>query len=82
MKVKTTNGQAPIDKLPSECPFCKRKISPNIIIGSIQKHRKLDIFLSCPDVECKATFIGYYSQPGGSVTYLFSNKVSFGNLSK
>lgn len=47
------------DKVPNECPFCHKSITPRICQG-FQKNKTLEIVYRCPDSKCGRIFTSFY----------------------
>jgi hypothetical protein len=76
-EVNSSSGQIKIDKLPTKCPFCHNSISPDIIAAHISIERRAEVYMACPNSECKRGFIGYYYYNN---CWRFDNETSIGNL--
>ncbi len=56
-------GSVKVDKVPNECPTCKRTIDPGIIQGVATKREgDLQIAFHCTHAECRSILIGYYDE--------------------
>lgn len=83
MRIAGNHGQAEIDRLPNECPFCLKSIKPTVLdlIHPIDYEELLDqsiqIILICPSFSCHKIFIGYYD---GDKDGAFFIKTSKGSL--
>jgi hypothetical protein len=79
-KINTTNaGQIDINGHPNECPFCHKSITPHIVSG----HRAtgaLEVYMWCPDDNCKQSFIAYYSYDGPNRRWYFNGETTKGNI--
>ena len=76
MTINTKNGQVQFEGYPNKCPFCHKAITPNFIYG-LKRGRNLEIFLSCPNLECNRGFIGYYELRD---MFRFTGQVTQGTL--
>jgi len=77
MVVNISNyGGIEINSVPDKCPFCHKSITPNLLFGNKNtKDGLIEILFSCPNVDCKKTFIGYFNSNG-----YFKGKMTQGNL--
>ena len=55
-----SHGEKYLSRLPDKCPFCHKSVRPNQIAAHIHG-AQLEVFFSCPNLDCLKTFIGYYS---------------------
>ena len=76
--VSTNSGQKALNKLPDECPYCHRSISPSILYGYIHK-RDMEVLMNCPNENCSKSFIGYFKYDGSN-HWIYNNSTSQGNL--
>lgn len=61
MEISTNTGRADIEGLPNKCPYCHKAIRPVPLYGFQPGYQNsLEVFMACPDSECKRGFIGYY----------------------
>ena len=79
MKINTNAGQANIVYLPNSCPFCHKSITPNPLFG-YKNDWIMEVLMSCPDLNCNSSFIGYYEYNDGNGYFYFNDKVSQGTL--
>lgn len=83
MKVNTDNGMIKLRGTPNSCPFCHKSITPNLIYGFQKPSNYAEVFMSCPNLDCNSTFIGYYhSNIAGREFYMFQQKTSKGTMNK
>ena len=75
--INAIGGQVSIDGSPGECPFCHNSITPNFIYG-YQNGRTLEVFVACPNQECKKAFVATYNSSGSYWT--FSGKTTKGDI--
>jgi hypothetical protein len=75
MEVQTLRGKKNIYGLPDKCPFCHNSITPNVLFAHVER----EVFMYCPNNECKQSFIGYYSQISGNNYWTYTGKTSKGN---
>ena len=78
-EINSDAGKKQVSGLPSDCPFCHKKITPNYLFGRAYSNT-LDLTLVCPNEECKRSFIAYYGLNHNHNTYYFLNTTSIGNL--
>lgn len=78
--IKSSNGHnCYVDSLPTKCPFCHNKITPNLISLRILGENA-HLFFECPDhKDCKQTFIGYYETKDKTHFY-YNNYTSSGTI--
>lgn len=74
-QVKVLGKTYSVDKLPDECPYCHKSITP-IVIGENSwidgRRNYLELILRCPNLSCNRASIGYYEylpEMGGNVLY-------------
>lgn len=70
-------GKLNIEGNPSECPFCHKAITPNFLYA-YKINQNLEVFVACPDHDCKKSFVAYYNNSGGYWT--FNGKTTKGEL--
>ena len=81
MRINTTNkGQIELFGHPNTCPFCFRSITPHIVSGHNELN-KLGVFMWCPDISCKQSFIGYYEYIPVRGRWEYSGEYTKGNIS-
>jgi hypothetical protein len=51
--------EAVLEKLPNDCPFCNKSVSPQVFSG-FKKENKIRVLFRCPNTICKEVFIGRY----------------------
>jgi hypothetical protein len=51
-----------LNKLPDECPFCHRSITPRIHGSAFILGSRAQLLLLCPRLECQKIFVAYYAQ--------------------
>ena len=76
-KINSTRGIVNIQGNPSECPFCHKAITPNFLYG----HRNsfdLEVFVACPDHDCKKSFVAYYGKSG--IHWTFNGRTTKGEI--
>ncbi|MDN3666024.1 hypothetical protein ACFFU1_05160 [Algibacter miyuki] len=79
-QIQCDHDKIELEDLPSECPNCHKSITPNPLFGHYCEVNDLtEVFLFCPDKECKKSFIGYYHYMGEN-SYSFIGKTSKGTL--
>lgn len=76
-QVNSNSGILKLNILPDKCPFCHNFITPNLIVG-YNRNRGVEIYMSCPDSNCKKSFIGYYHHNGTTI-YQYTGKTTLGN---
>lgn len=77
VKLKCTDSNVNIDKLPNDCPYCHKSIHPSIIADNYS-NEFLEIIYRCPSLNCQKSFIGSYVHNHGE-NYDFSH-YNTGNL--
>lgn len=78
IEINSNSGKKVITSLPSDCPFCHKKITPNPLFGNTY-NKTLELTMICPNKDCNKSFIGYYEYSATGY-YNFLNKTSIGNL--
>ncbi len=64
-RIKLGNSEyATLDKLPNDCPYCHRSITP-VFIQSHNAANHLEVLLACPNRNCGRSFIGIYQNSYG-----------------
>ena len=79
MTINSNIGQVVINDLPNNCPFCHKSITPNPLFG-YKRENDLEVLMTCPDGDCKASFVGYYYGTSTNKNFRFDNRVSQGTL--
>jgi hypothetical protein len=77
VQIQSNTGKIHLDGHPNECPFCHKTIVPHSIHG-IVNGEIMEVMLTCPNVSCGKSFIGYYDY-GGSA-YYFNGGTTIGTL--
>ncbi len=77
--VHTSNNKYGLSILPHNCPFCHRSITPNILYGYLNG-AILEVFLHCPDNNCKKGFLAYYEVLQGNPRAQFLNRTTQGSI--
>lgn len=77
LQINTLIGKVNIDRLPNDCPFCHKSVTPNTITGH-KNDNILEIFMFCPDADCRKSFIGYFNASGS--TWRFNGSTTQGHL--
>ncbi len=77
VQIQSNTGKIHIDGHPNTCPFCHKTIVPLSIYG-ILNGQIMEVMLTCPNVNCGKSFIGYYDY-GGSA-YFFGGETTIGTL--
>jgi hypothetical protein len=77
VQIQSNTGKINLDGHPNECPFCHKTIVPHSIHG-IVNGEIMEVMLTCPNVSCGKSFIGYYDY-GGSA-YYFNGGTTIGTL--
>ena len=67
-----------LDNLPDRCPHCHRSIRPILGYGFFIE-KDWQVFMNCPNKECRQSFIGYYKATSTSMGY-YVHKTSVGIL--
>ena len=86
MQISSKHGTFRLKGLPDSCPYCHNLITPTPLYGN-KNNEFYEVFMECPNVDCKHGFISYYSfnkKPNTETTEItFENHTSFGtNISK
>jgi len=86
MQVSSKHGAFRLIGLPDSCPYCHSLITPTPLFGN-KNNEFYEVFMECPNTDCKHGFIGYYifdKKPSTEATLIkFVNQTSFGtNISK
>jgi len=64
---------------PEICPFCHKSMTPNFLYGyNNPKDKLMEALFSCPNDNCKKTFIGYFTKNG--IRYQFTGETTQGKL--
>lgn len=77
VQISTNTGKITLDGHPNNCPFCHKTIVPHSIYG-ILNEEIMEVMLTCPNVLCGKSFIGYYYHGGNS--YYFNGETTIGTL--
>ncbi|ENA1795681.1 DUF4145 domain-containing protein [Flavobacterium psychrophilum] len=77
VQIQSNTGKINLDGHPNECTFCHKTIVPHSIYG-VLNGEIMEVMLTCPNVSCGKSFIGYYDY-GGSV-YYFNGETTIGTL--
>lgn len=78
-EVQTDSGKKVIHGIPSDCPFCHKKITPNYLFGHTYSN-SLDLTFVCPNPDCNKSFIAYYEYNRQNGNFYYVNKTTIGNL--
>lgn len=80
IQIQCDNNKIELEDLPSNCPNCHKSITPNPLFGHYcEINDETEIFLFCPDKNCKKSFIAYYYYIGEN-RYNFTGRTSKGTL--
>jgi hypothetical protein len=78
-EINSDSGKKTIHGIPSDCPFCHKKITPNYLFGHTYL-TSLDLTVFCPNQECSRSFIAYYEYNRQNGHYDYTHLTSIGNL--
>lgn len=79
LQINSDSGVKLIKGIPSDCPFCHKKIIPSCLFGHIHSNI-LDLTVVCPNQDCNRSFIAYYEYNKQLGHYNYSDITSIGNL--
>jgi len=87
MRLSEKSGQAEIDALPNECPYCLRTINPSVIdvINPVNydglEDQSIQVILLCPSFSCHKVFVGYYENFGHAANFVKTSQGALKRLS-
>jgi hypothetical protein len=77
--IDTDHGERILKRLPTECPYCHKGITPTALYGHvIEDKADVQVLLHCPREECQESFIGYFQDAGLSRECHYLDLTSFG----
>ena len=79
LQIDSDSGNKIVDGIPSDCPFCHKKIIPKPLYGH-KNSNILELTFVCPNQECNCSFIAYYNYDNFSGYYNYANETSIGNF--
>ena len=77
--INTNSGKKMIYGIPSDCPFCHKKITPNLLFANLYSE-VLEATLVCPNQDCNRSFIAYYKYNTHTGQYVYAGSTTIGNL--
>ena len=79
LQINSDSGKKGVFGIPSDCPFCHKKVTPNPLYGHTHSNI-LELTVVCPNQECNRSFIAYYEYNRNNGHYSYANVTSIGNL--
>lgn len=79
LQINSNSGKKEVNGIPSDCPFCHKKVTPNPLYGNTHSN-SLELTVVCPNLECNRSFIAYYNYDRNYGYYSYANLTSIGNL--